>query len=71
MSHDGRTLEYREESVRYAALSYEAEHLAWCVQAGLRESPIRPLADSLTTIRVIDEVRRHLAIAFPDGAQSS
>jgi hypothetical protein len=36
------------------------------VRDGLLESPLRPLAASLTTIRVIDEVRRQLGIVLAE-----
>jgi hypothetical protein len=36
---------------------------------GLLESPLRPLADSLTAIRVLDEVRRQLGVVFAEEAR--
>jgi predicted dehydrogenase len=64
----GQALDWLEESVRHAALHYQAAHVATCVSDGLTESAVRPLASSLTTIRVIDEVRRQLGIVFTEEA---
>ncbi|PLR31316.1 oxidoreductase [Chimaeribacter coloradensis] len=60
----GNTLHWQDEGHHYAQLRYEAEHVAWCVGQGLTESPIRPLATTLTTLTVMDEVRRQLGIVF-------
>jgi hypothetical protein len=35
------------------------------VAAGRLESPSRPLAESITTLQAMDEIRRQLGIAFP------
>ena len=64
----GQALDWREEAVRHGALYYQATHVATCVSGGLTESAVRPLAGSLTTIQVIDEVRRQLGIVFAEEA---
>lgn len=43
-----------------------AAEVARCVSAGRLESPIRPLADSVGTLHVIDEIRRQIGAIFPD-----
>jgi hypothetical protein len=48
----------------------QAAHVARNVHDGLLESPIRPLADTLMTIRVIDEVRHQLGISFTAETQA-
>jgi len=63
-------LEYREEPNRYQQLYHEAVHFAACVGEGLRESPIRPLADSIVTLETLDEVRRQLGIVFDEERSS-
>jgi hypothetical protein len=30
------------------------------------ESPVRPVADSIRTLRVMDEIRRQIGATFPD-----
>ncbi len=65
-------LVFEEERNHYAQLFHQIVHLAACVGEGLAESPVRPLADSLLTLEVMDEARRQLGITFPgerrDGA---
>ncbi len=57
-------ISYQEPRASYDQLYHEAVHLAFCVAAGLTESPLRPLDDSLVTMQTIDEVRRQLGIVF-------
>ena len=66
---DGAALDHREPAAGHAALHFQAAHLAAAVGDGLLESPLRRLADSLTTIRVLDEVRRQLGVAFAEEAR--
>ncbi|MFF4351199.1 hypothetical protein [Streptomyces sp. NPDC001530] len=47
------------------ALHFEAAEVARCIAAGRLESPIRPLDDSVVTLRTMDEIRRLCGIAFP------
>jgi predicted dehydrogenase len=64
-SSDGsQTLEYREPGIAHAALHFEAAEAARCIAAGAIESPIRPLADSIATLEVMDEIRRQLGIRY-------
>jgi hypothetical protein len=65
-SADGkRRLEFSEPPVAHDALCFEAAEVARCIAAGRLESPIRPLADSITTLRAIDEIRQQCRITFP------
>jgi predicted dehydrogenase len=65
-SADGsRRLAFTEPRTGHDALHFEAAEVARCVAAGRLESPIRPLAESVATLKVMDEVRRHLGAAFP------
>jgi predicted dehydrogenase len=66
---DGAALDHREPAAGHAALHFQAAHLAAAVGDGLLESPLRPLADSLTAIRVLDEVRRQLGVVFTEEAR--
>jgi predicted dehydrogenase len=66
---DGAALDHREPAAGHAALHFQAAHLAAAVGDGLLESPLRPLADSLATIRVLDEVRRQLGVVFAEEAR--
>jgi predicted dehydrogenase len=67
--YDGAALEHREPAAGHGALHFQAAHLAAAVDGGLLESPLRPLADSLATIRVLDEVRGQLGVVFAEEAR--
>ncbi|MDO5627390.1 MAG: Gfo/Idh/MocA family oxidoreductase [Mobilicoccus sp.] len=54
---DGRTLRYEEEPIAHAGLFHEALEVARCIDAGLTETPIRPLAATVFTLSVMDRVR--------------
>jgi predicted dehydrogenase len=66
---DGAALDHREPAAGHAALHFQAAHLAAAVGDGLLESPLRPLAASLATIGVIDEVRRQFGVVFAEEAR--
>ena len=61
-----RRLTYTEPRTAHDALYFEAAEVARCVSAGRRESPIRPVGDSIETLRVVDEIRRQIGVVFPD-----
>lgn len=63
-SQGGKMLRWEEPRNRYAQLSHEAEHFAWCIGQGLTDSPVRPLSTSLLTLKVMDEVRRQIGAVF-------
>ena len=58
-------LTWREEPAAHDALHFEAAEVARCIAGGRLESPLRPLADSVATMRVMDEIRRQIGIVFP------
>jgi predicted dehydrogenase len=60
----GEPASYTEPAVGHDALHFEAAEVARRVAAGETESPIRPLADSIATLRAIDEIRRQIGIAY-------
>jgi predicted dehydrogenase len=65
-SHGGAsTLTYTEPRIAHGGLFYEAAEVARCVAAGLTETPLRPLADSVATLRAMDAVRARCGIVFP------
>lgn len=61
-----RRLVYTEPQASHEALYYEAAEVARCIAAGERESPLRPVADSIRTLQVIDEIRRQVDAPFPE-----
>jgi len=65
-SADGEhELTWTEERVEHDALHFEAAAVATCIAEGRLESPLRPLADSVATMAVMDEIRRRTGIVFP------
>jgi predicted dehydrogenase len=62
-SMDGSTerFDYREDG----GLRYEAEEVASCMRAGLLESPLMPLHESVEVLRTMDEIRRQIGLSYP------
>jgi predicted dehydrogenase len=58
-------LRYDEPASGYDGLVYEAAEVARQIAAGATETPVRPMADAVATLAVIDEIRRQIGIAFP------
>ncbi len=44
---------------------YEFDHAAACIQQGLKESPVLPLAESLKASRICTEIRQRHGIFYP------
>lgn len=64
-SADGdRQLTFTEPRTAHDALHFEAAEAARRIAEGRLESPIRPLAESILTLEVMDEIRRQLGIRF-------
>ncbi|MEV0400424.1 Gfo/Idh/MocA family oxidoreductase [Actinoallomurus sp. NPDC050550] len=61
----GLALTFTEPRTAHDALCFEAADAARCITAGRPQSPIRPLDDSITTLRVMDEIRAQCGIVFP------
>jgi len=59
------TLTYEEPPALYAYLAYEAAETARRIDAGEKSTPYRPMADTVSTMEIIDEVRRQIGIVFP------
>ena len=47
------------------AYHYEFDHAARCIQQGLQESPVMPLAESLIASRICTEIRYEHGILYP------
>jgi hypothetical protein len=68
-----RTLTFTEAAVAHEALYFEAAEAARCIAEGAIQSGLRPPGDSITTLRVVDEIRRRCGIVFAeeDGVRPS
>jgi predicted dehydrogenase len=63
----GRTrLRWEEPAIAHGALYVSAVEAARCIADGRTESDIRPLADSIRTLRVMDEIRRQSGEIFAE-----
>lgn len=60
----GEVLRWTEPAVEHEALYYQAAEVARRIAAGETGSPVRPLADSIATLRVMDDIRRQIGITF-------
>ena len=47
------------------AYHYEFDHAAQCIQQGLTESPVMPLAESLAASRICTAIRHEHGIIYP------
>jgi predicted dehydrogenase len=61
----GTPLIRTEPRSAHDGLHFEAAEVARCIAAGLRETPLRPLSESVVTLRAMDEIRRLCGITFP------
>ena len=68
ISSDGEVLTYNEPQIAHEGLHFEAAEVARCIAAGRLQSPLRPLPDSIATLRIVDEIRRQLGIVFNEEA---
>jgi predicted dehydrogenase len=60
---DGTTLQWDEPRLAHSALHFQAAEVARQVTAGETGSTLRPLADTITYLAVMDEVRGQLALS--------
>jgi len=64
---DGTDLAWDEPRVDHAGLHFEAAEVARRVSAGETGSPLRPWADTVTTLEVMDRVRAEAGIDFAEA----
>jgi predicted dehydrogenase len=58
-------LTFTEARTAHDALHFEAAEVARCIAAGRLETAVRPLGESITTLQVMDEIRRQIGVVFP------
>lgn len=65
-ANDGREIVRPVDEIPgHLGLCYEAAHLATLHAQGATESPLLPLAETVSVLRTIDEVRRQLGVRYP------
>lgn len=62
--HDGEVLRYEEPALAHTQLFWEALEVARCIDAGLTESPLRPLDRTLETVALIEQARELMGDAL-------
>ena len=60
----GAPEEFRESRIG-GGLRYQAVEVARCIDAGLTESPILPLDETVRIMATLDEVRRQIGLRYP------
>jgi len=51
--------------LRGNGMGYEAEEVMRCLRAGLTESPLIPLDDTLAIMRTLDNIREQIGVTYP------
>ena len=64
---DGTDLRWDEPRVGHAALHFEAAEVARRISAGETGSPLRPWADTVATLEVMDRARAAAGIDFTEA----
>jgi len=62
---DGTEIERFEEPQQGNGLRYQAAEVGRCLRAGLTESPLLPLAETLSIMEAMDEIRRQIGLRYP------
>ncbi|MGJ0203299.1 Gfo/Idh/MocA family oxidoreductase [Leucobacter sp. gxy201] len=63
--HDGGELRYDEPALAHTQLFWEALEVARCLDAGLAESPLRPLDRTLETVALMERARELMGDPLP------
>ena len=65
LQRDGQPMQTLDLPFVGNGYTHEAMEVGRCLRAGLRESPIVPLDESLAIMRVMDECRRQVGLVYP------
>ena len=57
-------VEIIEEPIIGNALNYEAEEVMRCLKAGLKESPLMPLDESVQIMEIMDHLRKPSGLVY-------
>jgi predicted dehydrogenase len=63
--HDGEELSYEEPALAHTQLFWEALEAARCIEAGLTESPLRPLDQTLACVSLMGQARELMGDPLP------
>lgn len=62
---DGKAPETVSLPLEGNGYNYEAVEVGRCLRAGLKESPVMPLSETVTLMRIMDELRRQWGLVYP------
>lgn len=62
----GAPLVHEEPAIAHAALHFEAAEAARRIVSGEQASPLRPVADTVTTMAAMDAIRREVGISYAE-----
>ncbi|HET9976138.1 MAG TPA: Gfo/Idh/MocA family oxidoreductase [Burkholderiaceae bacterium] len=65
LHRDGAAPERIEAPFRINGFEYEIEEAMRCIRAGLAESPLLPLAESLAVVELMDAMRARIGVRYP------
>jgi predicted dehydrogenase len=65
LHRDGAPPERIDAPFRINGFEYEIEEAMRCIRAGLGESPLLPLAESLAVVELMDEMRARIGVRYP------
>lgn len=60
----GALLRSYEHKIEGRGMQFEAQHVEECIRGGLTESPVMPLSESVAVMRVLDDVRAQVGLAW-------
>ncbi len=66
--HRGSDREEMQFPIRGNGYVHEVEEVHRCIRAGLTESPVLPLAETVATMELMDELRRRWGVVYPGEA---
>lgn len=61
----GETLKNYAEKINGQGRQYQGLHVEHCIQAGLVDSPVMSVGESVEIMRVMDEVRKQIGVTYP------
>jgi predicted dehydrogenase len=62
---DGEVLETFESDDPGRGMQHQAAEVHRCLRAGLKESPVLPLAETLSIMQTMDEIRSQIGLTYP------
>jgi hypothetical protein len=55
-----------EEKIEGRGMQYQAIHVEECINAGLKESPIMSVGETVAIMKVMDDIRSQTGVKYPN-----